>query len=278
GQLGAFWSGSLTFGLVNIPVDLYSTHRPRPAALRMLASDGAAMHRRYNCPRDRRPLAAEAIIRGHEIETGRFIPVSDQELAAVEPKKSREIDLRTFVAVAELDPVLFQHAYCLLPAGTVSRAYRLLAATMERSGRAAIGTFVMREREHLVAILAEGGLLRAEILRFADEIRSPAELGLPPLPEACPKLAGRLRQEMDRLFRPELAPDLMADRYAQRLADLVREKLAAGKDVLDQPPLPAAAAAVGAEVIDLMAIIKSRFPAAPAGKGGGRRPASGKRP
>ena len=255
---GAFWSGAITFGLVSIQVDLYSAHRPKTAALRMVDRYGTVLHRRYFCPRDHKPIAAEEIVRGYEVEEGRYILVSDEELEALEPEKSREIDLRSFVGVAELDPVSFQHAYFLVPAGTVNKAYRLLAEIMERNGRAGIATFVMREREHLVAIIAEGGILRAETLRFADEIRAPEAIGLPPLEKAPAEKIRQLQQEMQKLSSHEFDQKLLGDRHTHGLLELVQRKLKAGEDVVAKP---AEAEAEGAEIIDLMEIIKSRFSA-----------------
>lgn len=253
---GSFWSGTLTFGLVSIQVDLYSAQRPKATSLKMVDRQGAALRRRYVCPRDHKPLAGEEIVRGYEIEEGRYIEVADQELEALEPKKSREIDLRCFVDVGEVDPASFQHAYFLVPAGTVNKAYRLLAEIMERRGRAGIATFVLREREHLVAIIAEGGILRAETLRFADEIRSPDAIGLPAAGKAPPAKVDRMRKEIARLLQKEFDPELLRDRHGQRLLDLARQKLAAGEDVVERP---APAAVEGAEIIDLMEIIKQRF-------------------
>jgi len=253
---GAFWSGTITFGLVSIQVDLYSAHRPKKVALRMVDPHGTTLHRRYFCPRDHKPLAGKEIVRGYEIEKDRYILVSDEELEALEPKKSREIDLRSFVDAAELDPVYFEHAYFLLPAGGVNKPYRLLAEIMERSGKAGIATFVMREREHLVAILAEGGMLRAETLRFADEIRSPANIGLPPLEKAPAPKVKRLQQAIKKLRQQEFDRDLLRDFHGKKLLALVRRKLKAGEDVVEKPP---AAEAEGAEIIDLMEIIKKRF-------------------
>ncbi|MEW6519986.1 MAG: Ku protein [Thermodesulfobacteriota bacterium] len=253
---GSFWSGTITFGLVSIQVDLYAAHRPKPASLRMVDQHGTPLQRRYFCPSDHQPVAKEEIVRGFEVEEGRFIVVSDEELEALEPKKSREIDLRSFVAVAELDPVYFQHAYFLVPSGGVTKAYRLLAQIMEQSGRAGIATFVMREREHLVAIIAEAGILRAETLRFADEIRLPAAIGLPPLEKAPAAMVQQLQQEMKKLRADRFEPKLLQDRHAHRLLALVQQKLKAGADVVEKP---AAEEAEGAEIIDLMEIIKSRF-------------------
>lgn len=253
---GAFWSGTITFGLVSIQVDLYSAHRPKTAALRMIDRQGTALHRRYFCPLDHKPVGRDEIVRGYEIEEGRFIEVGDEELEALEPKKTREIDLHSFVDLAELDPIYFQHAYFLVPAGDVSKPYRLLAEIMERSGRAGIATFVLKDREHVVAILAEGGILRAETLLFADEIRSSEVVGLPTMEKAPAAKVKRMQQEIKKLLHKEFDPDLLHDRYAHRLLDLVQQKLKTGVDVVEKPAEPEAE---GAEIIDLMEIIKKRF-------------------
>src|SRR5262249_8916646 len=157
----AFWSGTVTFGLVSIPVALFSANRSGRPSLRMLAPDGTPVARRYACSRDDRLLDADDIVRGYEIRKGKYVVVADDELEALEPRKSRDIDMRQFVDADELDPAYFERAYYLAPAGQSTKAYTLLAKMMERTGRAGIATFVMRGREYLVAILADAGLLRA---------------------------------------------------------------------------------------------------------------------
>lgn len=254
---GAFWSGTVTFGLVSIQVDLYSAHRPKAVQLHMVDRQGRALHRRYFCPLDHEPVSGEEIVRGYELEEGGYVQVEDEELEALEPDKSREIDLRSFVDVSDLDPVSFRHAYFLLPSGGVNKAYRLLARVMEENNRAGIATFVMREREHLVAILAEGGILRAETLRFTDEIRLPEDIGLPPLEAPPDDEVKELERQMEKLRQEEFDKDLLVDLHARRLLDLVREKLDRGEDVVEMAE--EAAAEEGGEIIDLMAIIKRRF-------------------
>jgi len=270
----AFWSGTITFGLVSIQVDLYSAHRPKPASLRMVDRQGTALHRRYFCPLDHKPVGMDEIVRGYEIAEGRFIVVGDEELEALEPEKSREIDLHSFVDINELDPVYFQHAYFLVPAGNVNKAYRLLAEIMERSGRAGIATFVLKDREHVVAILAEGGILRAETLLFADEIRSPEAVSLPAMGKAPATKVKQLQQEMKKLFHKEFDPDLLRDHYAHRLLDLVQLKLGAGEDVVEKPAEPEETE--GAKIIDLMEIIKQRFKQSPTSSRRNNRSEKGK--
>ena len=175
----AFWSGLLSFGLVSIPVELFPAHRSHGGALRMLDADGTPLARRYYCPADDEDVPAEHLVHGYELDNGRIVVVTDEELEALAPKKSREIDLRLFVDRDSIPALYFERSYFLAPGADSGKAYRLLCAVMERSRRAGIATFVMRDREYLIAIFAEGGLLRGETLRFHGEVRSSSDVGLP---------------------------------------------------------------------------------------------------
>jgi DNA end-binding protein Ku len=181
----AFWSGTISFGLVSVPVDLHSAVRSQKPALRMLAPDGTPLARRYRCPEHDRDVDGDELVRGYEVEPGEHVVVTDEELEALAPRASRDIDLRKFVPLAQLDPFRFERAYVLAPQGDSVKAYRLLAEVMEREERAGIATFVLRGKQHLVAILARGGVLHAETLRFAGEVRSPESVGLPDLAQAA---------------------------------------------------------------------------------------------
>ena len=175
----AFWSGTITFGLVSIPVALYAANRPQGVRLRMVSPGGTPLQRRYFTSKTDQELDADDIVRGYEVEKGKFVRVDDDELERLAPERTRDIDLRQFVKLDEVDPMYFERAYYLTPAGGSNKAYRLLAKVMEETGRAGIATFVLRAKEYLVAILAENGILRAETLRFADEVRSADDVGLP---------------------------------------------------------------------------------------------------
>src|SRR5262245_32451882 len=180
GGLGRpWWSGTLSFGLVSIPVELYAGTRSSGVALRLLAPDGVPIARRFYCPDDDQPVPSEHLVRGYQHARGQYVVISDEELEGLAPDKSRDIDLRSFAPLDQLDPVHFERSFFLLPSGTSSKAYQLLAQVMERSERAGIATFVMRDREYLVAILAQDGLLVAQTLRFPDQVRSSDALDLP---------------------------------------------------------------------------------------------------
>src|SRR5438105_13059203 len=161
-----FWSGTITFGLVSVPVNLFPASRSSRASLRMLSPDGIPLSRRYYSPESGKELDDDEMVRGYEIEKDKYVIVTGEELERLDPEKSRDIDLRRFVDKDEIQPIYFEHAYFLAPAGGSVKAYQLLAETMERSGRAGIATFVMRDKEYLVPILGGIGTLGAAPLRF----------------------------------------------------------------------------------------------------------------
>ena len=170
----AFWSGTITFGLVSVPVDLYPAVRSQRAPLRMIGPDGQLLRRRYYCSaegQDAHERRNRARLR--MAPTALSAVARDEELEALAPRKSRDIDLQRFVARDSIPPKLLERPYVLAPAGDSTKAYHLLAKTMEQTHRAGIATFVMRGREYLAAIFAKGGLLRAATMRFADEPRTP---------------------------------------------------------------------------------------------------------
>jgi DNA end-binding protein Ku len=227
-------------------------------SLRMIDHDGTPLARRYFCSKENRMLSRDDLVRGYEIERQKFIEIDEEELEALEPEKSREIDLRRFVPVEDVEPMFFQRAYFLIPEEGALKAYRLLAYSMEKLARAGVATVVMRGREYLVAIIAEGGVLRAETLRFADELRSPDDIGLPPLPKTKSSLQKQARDALQSLSVETLGKDQLKDTYTQKLRKLIDRKLAAGEDVVEgadeEEPEKA-------EVIDLMQVLKERLEA-----------------
>jgi DNA end-binding protein Ku len=191
-------------------------------------------------------------VKGYELDDGRWVTVTEEDLEAVEPQKTRDIELLQFVDVDELDPVFYERAYFLTPDGGSPKAYSLLARIMEDQGRAGIATFVMRTKEYLVAILAENGILRAETLRFHDEVRDVAEIDLPDRPDTPGDRVESLRSAIRERTEDELDESALTDRYAERLRALVESKRAKGQDVRELE----AAAPGGAEVIDLLEALK----------------------
>jgi DNA end-binding protein Ku len=256
----AFWSGTITFGLVNIPVDLFAAVRSRRTAMKMVDRKGRPLGRQYYCPKDRRKLSAGDIVRGYETDGGEMVVVTDEELEAIAPDMSRDIDLRRFVPREQIPPAYYQRPYFLAPSGRSTKAYHLLAETMERTGKVGIGTFVMRGHEYLVAILSDGGLLRAETLRFAEELRSPADVGLPKRRKPPPRRVNELARAIAGLQRDALDMHELGDRYAEAIQEKARAKEKKKHDVVKTAASAEEedAEAAGAEVIDLVKLLRER--------------------
>ena len=263
GGMRPFWSGQISFGLVTVPVALYSAVRSGGVALKMIGPDEAPVRRQYVCSKDEKVLDADDIVRGYEIEKGKFVVVTDQELEALEPRKSREIDLQLFVDRKEIDPIYYDRAYFLVPTGGTNKAYRLLADVMEKKDQAGIATFVMRAKEYLVAIIAENGILRAETLRFASEVRKPDDVGLPdpvkPQAPAVKKFEEQVAKRVKKLDLHELTDD-----YVERLEKLVAQKERKKADIVRVPEEEREEEG-GGEVIDLMAVLSKSLGSTRAG-------------
>lgn len=253
----AFWSGTITFGLVSIPVDLFAAVRSRRTAMKMVDAKGKALGRQYYCPKDDKKLANDEIVRGFETEDGKMVLVTDEELEGIAPDKSRDIDLQRFVPVDQIPFLYYDRPYFLVPSGKSNKAYHLLAETMERTRRAGIGSFVMRDHEYLVAILSENGLLRAETLRFADELYTPDDAGLPKERKVVRSRVTALAKEIASLTRDELDPHELSDEYAAAIRELAESKHKKDKDVVHVTAAEDedGEAATG-NVIDLMAVLR----------------------
>lgn len=169
------WAGSLSFGLVNVPVALFSAVRDQGLHFHELhEADGARIEQKRFCAEEDTEVPLEAIGHAYDLEDGKAVIVTDEELAEVAPRRTRTIDIEAFVPLEEIDPLYFDHPYFLAPTGDADgprRAYQLLLKVMEESGRVALGRFVMRTKEYLVTIGPRDGRLALTTMRFADEIR-----------------------------------------------------------------------------------------------------------
>ena len=168
----AIWSGTISFGLLNVPVRLYSAVARRNIALREIRdSDSARIRHRRVAEGTDEEVPYENIVKAYELSPGQYVPLSKDEMAALAPEKTRAIDVLDFVDIEEIDPMYFDSPYYLGPAEGAEKAYSLLAAAMENSGKAAIARFVFRNKEHLSAIRASDGVLTLTTMRFHDEVR-----------------------------------------------------------------------------------------------------------
>jgi DNA end-binding protein Ku len=267
-----FWSGTITFGLVSIPVELVAAVGPRQKSMKLVDEQGHPLGRRYWCPKDEKVLDNDELVRGFETESGKMVVITDEEFAAAAPEKSRDIDLKRFVSLDAIPPFFFERPYFLAPDERAGKAYALLAQTMAKTGKAGIGSFVMRGHEYLVAILADNGILRAEVLRYADELRTPETIGLPNAGKADASLVRALAKEIAALSKPALELAEMADVEAETLRKFAQQKAKSGTGVIAMADLedPDDESGGSADVIDLMQVLRDSLGA----KAGSARAAS----
>src|SRR5688572_26306841 len=191
----------------------------------MLGPDGQPLARRYFAEKTGKDLDADEVVRGYEVTKEKFVIVTDEELDRLAPEKTRDIDLKQFVPAESIPPIYFERGYFLTPAASSQKAYKLLAETMDKSGLAGIATFVMRGKEYLVAIFSDKGILRAETMRFADELRSPADVGLPkkkaPPKAKVSKFEKLINSRSKKRFSPTKE---LADKQTDSLLKLVKQK------------------------------------------------------
>jgi DNA end-binding protein Ku len=244
---------------VSVPIELYAAQRKGGVSFRMLAPGGEPIQRQYVCPKDDEVLGAEDIERGYPVGKNRFVVVSDEELAALAPRRSRDIELSRFVPRDAIGPAYFERAYFVVPAGERSKAYQLLAEVMEKNGRAALGSFVMHDKAHAVAIFADGGVLRAATLRFGDELRSSEDVGLPKPKKPDARRVAKMRKAIEKLAKSGLDEKELVDPETERMLALARKKQKRGKDVIEAPEAEGEEEAERGEVIDLVAVLKERL-------------------
>ena len=227
-----FWSGTLTFGLVSVPVSLFPAARTVRTSLRMLGPDGQPLARKYYAENTGKDLDADEVVRGYEVTKEKFVIVTDEELERLAPEKTRDIDLKQFVPAESIPPIYFERGYFLTPAAGSQKAYKLLAETMDKSGLAGIATFVMRGKEYLVAIFSDKGILRAETMRFADELRSPADVGLPKKKDVSKATVTKFEKMIANKSKKQFTPAKLADKQTDSLLKLVKKKQSKRENVV----------------------------------------------
>jgi DNA end-binding protein Ku len=233
----ALWSGSVSFGLVNVPVALFSASRDLDVHFHQLHEPSKArIEVRRICSKENKEVPWEEIAHGWD-EGSKCVMVTDDELAALEPRRTKTIDIEAFVDLADIDPVHFDHPYWLAPTGGegAARAYALLAEVMERSGRVAIGRFVLRTKEYLVALRVRDGAIALSTMLFADEIRTP-ESGTTTKPKkAHVDQTVKLIKELSADFEPEA----YEDNHRKRLEKLIASKKKGQEiEIPDAPETP----------------------------------------
>ena len=272
----AIWSGSISFGLLNVPVKLYSAVARRNIALREIRdSDSARIKHRRVAEGTDEEVPYENIVKAFEITPGQYVPISKDEMSALAPEKTRAIDVQDFVDLEEIDPIYFDSPYYLGPAEGAEKAYSLLAKAMEASGKVAVARFVFRNKEHLAAIRATNGVLTLTTMRFADEVVPAGELE-DLVPEKAPKVAKREQDMAEQLIdslSTEFDPGAYRDEYREQLMSLIEQK-AEGKEIVAST----AEAPKATKAPDLMAALEESIAAVKGEDDGGEKAPAASKP
>jgi len=222
----SIWNGSLSFGLVNVPVQLASAARDLDLHFRQLhRKDSAPIDQRRYCSQDDAEVDWEEVGRGFERDGGKQVVLTDAELSSVQPEKTRTIEVEAFVDLDDVDPIYIDHAWFLVPSGEsqgTRRAYRLLVEVMEDTGRAALGRFVMRTKEYLVLVRPRDGLLSLTTMLFHDEVRPTKDIA----PGGRKPAKGKIDQAVAVIesLAADWDPERYTDCYRERLMRVIEQK------------------------------------------------------
>jgi DNA end-binding protein Ku len=275
----AIWTGTITFGLLNVPVKLYSAVSSKAIRFRELRQeDGSRVRHKRVAESDGEEVAYEDLVKGYEISPEQYVILSREELDSLAPKRSKAIEIEDFVDLDQIDPIYFNQPYYLGPAPGAERAYALLAEAMDEQRKVAIARFVLRNRESLCAIRAGDGVLTLATMRFADEVVPASQLEglLGEEPDTPPrKQEIEMAKQLIESLSADFDPSSYEDEYRAELLSLIERK-AAGEDVLAAK----AEAPQATKAPDLMAALEESLAAikGEALSGGAEREAKPKAP
>jgi DNA end-binding protein Ku len=259
----SIWSGSISFGLVNIPIKLVTAVDSKNISFRQIRrSDSSRIRYRKVAEVDEEEVGNDEIVKGYEIAPDQYIVVEPDELKALDPKKSRTIDIADFVDLADIDPIYYDSSYYLVPQETAAKPYLLLHEAMVASGKAAVARFVMRSKEYLVVIRPLGDALAVSTLTYDDEVVKTSGLDLPDRDDLDVADAEvRMAEQLIASMTTDWDPSRYHDTHREKVLELIEAK-AEGQEVAVPPEVED-----GAEVVDLMAALEQSLQAARDAKG-----------
>ena len=270
----AIWTGSISFGLLNVPVKLYSAVSSRSISFRELrADDHSRVRHKRVAEEDGEEVPYEKIVKGYEYAPDQYVVLTRDELAELDPKRTRAIEIQDFVDLDDIDPIYFEQPYYLGPDKGAARAYALLVQAMKESRKVAVARFVLRNKEHLAAIRPMDDVLTLATMRFHDEVSSPQDLDGEVFEEEKPKKPEKRELEMAKQLINSLTTDFKADKYRdeyrEELLALIDRK-AHGKAVVEpvsEEPKPTKAPDLMAALEESLASVRGE-PLAAGGDGG----------
>ena len=255
----AIWTGAISFGLVTVPVRLYSAVNRKTVRFNQLdASDNGRIAQKRINPRTGEEVPYERIVKGYAVAPDSYVVITNEELDALEPEKTRTIDIEDFVDLSEIDPIFYDHPYYLAPGPGGAKPYRLLLDAMRETGKVAIARVVIRSKESLVAIRPGGDVLELSTMLFADEVADPARIDDLPDPDDVKTTKKELaiaKQLVESLAGP-FEPEKYQDEYREQVLALIERK-AAGEEIAVQE----APEVKPTEVPDLMSALRASLDA-----------------
>jgi len=250
------WKGAISFGLVNVPVELHSAKK-RAAELDMTMLDKRDLapvgYKRVNKSTGKE-VAWGDVVKGYEYKDDKYVVLSDEDFRRANPEAAKTVDILAFVELAEIEPQYFDTPYYLKPEKRGEKAYALLRDTLEKAGKAGIASVVIRTKQYLAALVAQGELLVLNTLRYADELKDPAELEIPKAKVTAKELDMALRLVED--MADEWHPDRYKDTYKDDLLKRIKQKVKAGETEELTAPEKEPRKEKSADVIDLMSLLK----------------------
>jgi DNA end-binding protein Ku len=263
----SIWTGAISFGLVNVPVKLYSAVSKKTVRFHQLhEKDGVRIQQKRVCPADGDEVAFDQIVKGYEITPDQYVVVTPEELEAIEPRKTKTIDIEDFVDLEDIDPIFYDHPYYLLPGTGAAKPYKLLVTAMHDASKVAIARVVIRQKEQLVAIRPTGDILTMETMNFADEVIPHDRFDEAPDADVdTNKREVDMARQLIESLSAEFDPSKYTDTYRERVLQLIEQK-AEGKEIAVQP------AEEPQEVPDLMAALEASVNAARQNRESGGRP------
>jgi DNA end-binding protein Ku len=241
----AIWTGAISFGLVNVPVKLFSATSPKAVRFHQLSSKtGARIRQKRVDPSTGDEVPFEEIVKGYELSPDRYVLIDSDELDALDPKATKTIDISEFVDLVEIDPIYYDHSYYLAPTAGGAKAYRLLLEAMRESGKVGIGRVVLRSKQQLCALRPTGDVMTLATMLFGDEVLAPDRIDeLDAVGEAdATQRELAMAQQLIGSLSAEFDPTKYRDEYRERVLDLIERK-AAGEQIAVQPqadePAPA---------------------------------------
>jgi DNA end-binding protein Ku len=253
----AIWSGSVSFGLVNVPVKVVTAVRSKDVRFRMLHdADAAPIEQKRVCSVEGQEVEYEHIVKGYKVGADRYVVVTPEELEALDPEATRTIDIQDFVDLSEVDPIYFEHPYYLVPDKGAGKAYGLLVEALRRSNRAGIARVVLRTKEHLVALRPMDDVLAMTTLLYHDEVVQPSSLEVEETRGAPNEKEIAMAEQLIDALATGFDPTKYHDMYRERVLDYL-EKKAAGETV--SVPAPKAE---GPRPVDLVSALQASLEAA----------------